>query len=128
MVANGRFGPYVRCGQRTRSLPDEEALFSIGLDEALALLAAPPRRARSAPAVLRVLGTDAAGRQVEVRTGRYGPYVTDGETNASLRGGDDPDSVTLERALELIDARRHALEHGEARPRRSTRRRAAGNA
>ena len=106
---NGRYGPYIEKGKETRSLEREEQLFEIGIDEALALLAAPkPRRGRGAPrAPLRELGPDpSSGRAVVIKDGRFGPYVTDGETNASLRGGDAVESVTLERAIELLAERR----------------------
>jgi DNA topoisomerase I len=107
---NGRFGPYVQKGSETRSLESEEQLFTITLKEALALLAQPKARGgrqAAAAAPLRELGPDpGSGKQVELKSGRFGPYVTDGETNASLRKGDDPETVTLERALELLAERR----------------------
>ena len=106
---NGRYGPYVSKGSETRSLEGEEQLFTITLDEALALLAQPKtRRGRGAAAPpLRELGADPVnGKPIVLREGRFGPYVTDGETNASLRKTDDPDSVTVERAAELLAERR----------------------
>jgi DNA topoisomerase-1 len=106
---NGRYGPYIQKGKETRSLESEEQIFAITLDEALALLAAPKqRRGRSAArAPLRDLGADpSSGRPVQVKEGRFGPYVTDGETNASLRGGDGAESLTLDRAVELLAERR----------------------
>jgi DNA topoisomerase I len=105
---NGRYGPYLKAGTETRSLPDEASLFTVTLDEALALFAQPKVRGRRAAAApLRELGEDTAtGKPMTLRKGRYGPYVTDGETNASLRTGDDPDSITLERAAELLQDRR----------------------
>jgi DNA topoisomerase I len=108
---NGRYGPYIQKGSETRSLESEEQLFTITLDEALALLAQPkPRRGRSAGAAaapLREIGTDpGTGKPIVLRSGRFGPYVTDGETNASLRKGDEPESVTLDRAAELLAERR----------------------
>ena len=109
LVRNGRYGPYVEKAKETRSLDAEEQIFEISLDEALALLAAPKaRRGRGAPrAPLRDLGRDPSfGRPVLVKEGRFGPYVTDGETNASLRGGDSVESLTLDRAVELLAARR----------------------
>ena len=107
---NGRYGPYVKKGAESRSLETEAQLFTVTLEEALALLAQPPRRrgrkgAASGP--LKELGADpTSGRPIVVRDGRFGPYVTDGETNASLRRGDSPDGVTLERATELLAERR----------------------
>jgi DNA topoisomerase I len=106
---NGRYGPYIQKGKETRSLESEEEIFTITLDEALALLAAPKqRRGRAAPrAPLRDLGADpSSGRPVLVKEGRFGPYVTDGETNASLRAGDAVESLTLDRAVELLAERR----------------------
>jgi DNA topoisomerase-1 len=109
VARNGRYGPYVQKGSESRSLDSEEQLLTIALDEALAVLAAPRQRRgqRAAAAALRELGPDpASGKSVVLREGRFGPYVTDGETNASLRRGDEPESVTLERAVELLAERR----------------------
>ena len=106
---NGRYGPYVQKGKESRSLEAEEQLFTISLEDALALLAQPrQRRGRGAAAKpLREIGTDpASGREIVLKEGRFGPYVTDGETNASLRKGDDPETVTLDRAVELLAERR----------------------
>jgi DNA topoisomerase-1 len=107
---NGRYGPYIKKGAETRSLEGEEKLFTVTLDEALALLAAPkPRRGQQQAAVasLKELGPDpTSGKPVVVKEGRFGPYVTDGETNASLRKQDSVEAVTLDRALELLAERR----------------------
>jgi len=121
VAANGRYGPYVKKGKETRSLASEEQLFTISLEDALALLAQPRTRGRRAAAPpLRELGADpASGKPVVVKEGRFGPYVTDGETNASLRGGDTVEGVTLERAAELLQERR---ERGST-PRRGRKRR-----
>jgi DNA topoisomerase-1 len=106
-VQNGRYGPYLKWGKETRSLDSEEQIFSIELDEAVRILAEPKRRGRRNTAPLRELGTDPnSGKPVVVREGRYGPYVTDGEVNASLKSGDSPADVTLNRAAELLQARR----------------------
>jgi DNA topoisomerase-1 len=111
-------------GSETRSLEDEEQLFTLTLEEALALLSQPKvRRGRGQGAPkppLRELGADeTSGKPIVIKDGRFGPYVTDGETNASLRRGDDVESITIERALELLAARRAA---GPAkRPRRRAR-------
>jgi DNA topoisomerase I len=118
MVANGRYGPYIKKGSESRSLASEEQLFTINLEEALLLLAQPKqRRGRGAPKPpLKELGPDpASGKPIVVKDGRFGPYVTDGETNASLRTGDSVDAVTLERAVELLADRRS---RGPAKPRR----------
>jgi DNA topoisomerase I len=108
---NGRYGPYLQRGDDRRSLENEEQLFTIDVDEALKILAEPPRRrGQQRASSLREIGTDpVSGKTVNVRSGRYGPYVTDGEVNASLRQGDSPESITIERAAELLQARRDRL-------------------
>jgi DNA topoisomerase-1 len=108
VAANGRYGPYVKRGKESRSLDAEEQLFTITLDEALAKLAEPrPRGRRAAAPPLRELGDDpVSGKPVVVKEGRFGPYVTDGETNASLRVGDTVEGITPERAYDLIQERR----------------------
>ncbi|MGY1748288.1 type I DNA topoisomerase [Modestobacter sp. SYSU DS0511] len=105
---NGRYGPYLKKGTDSRSLESEDALFTITLDEALAIFAQPKQRGRAAAkAPLKELGPDPVSQgQVTVREGRFGPYVTDGEVNASLRKGDDVETITLERAAELLADRR----------------------
>ncbi len=111
LVANGRYGPYVMQGKETRSLASEEQLFTLTVEEALAILAQPKeRRGRgTAKPPLADLGPDPdSGRQIVVKDGRFGPYVTDGETNASLRKGEEPAALTLDRALELLAERRAA--------------------
>ncbi len=107
---NGRFGPYLKRGSDTRSLATEDQLLTIELDEARALFAQPKtRRGRTTAGPLRELGTDPdTERPVVVRDGRFGPYVTDGTVNASLRRGDNVESITLERAVELLAERRAA--------------------
>jgi DNA topoisomerase-1 len=109
VAMNGRYGPFIRKGEETRSLDGEEQLFSITLEQALDVLAQPKtRRARgAAKPPLRELGTDpASGRPIVVKEGRFGRYVTDGETNASLRGGETVETLTLDRAAELLAERR----------------------
>ncbi|WP_422744239.1 type I DNA topoisomerase [Mycobacterium sp. WMMD1722] len=106
---NGRYGPYLKRGTDSRSLATEEQMFTITLDEALKIYAEPKRRGRQAAAAppLRELGTDpASGKPMVIKDGRFGPYVTDGETNASLRKGDDVASITDARAAELLADRR----------------------
>jgi len=108
-VANGRYGPYIKRGAETRSLADEEQLFTVTPEEAVALLAQPKeRRGRGqAKPPLKDLGPDpGSGKPIVVKDGRFGPYVTDGETNASLRRGDEVESLTMDRALELMAERR----------------------
>ncbi|HTR32916.1 MAG TPA: topoisomerase C-terminal repeat-containing protein, partial [Gaiellaceae bacterium] len=108
LAANGRYGPYVKKGKESRSLENEAELFTITLDEALAKLAEPRQRGRRAAAPpLKELGNDpVSGKPVVLKEGRFGPYVTDGETNASLRAADSVESITPERAAELLQARR----------------------
>jgi DNA topoisomerase I len=110
VARNGRYGPYVQKGKESRSLESEEQLFTVDLPGALALLAQPrQRRGQRAAATkpLRELGADpVGGKEIVLKEGRFGPYVTDGETNASLRKGDDPETVTLDRAVELLAERR----------------------
>jgi DNA topoisomerase-1 len=110
VAANGRFGPFMRRGTETRSLDNEDQLFTVTISDALSLFAEPKkRRYGTSAAPLHELGADpASGSTITVRSGRFGPYVTDGTTNASLRRGDDPDDLTLERAAELLADRRAA--------------------
>ncbi|HUD36108.1 MAG TPA: type I DNA topoisomerase [Streptosporangiaceae bacterium] len=121
-VQNGRYGPYAKKGADSRSLESDDQLFTLTLDQAMELFAQPKPRGRAARAAaappLRELGDDtASGKPIVLREGRFGPYVTDGETNASLRKGDAPESVTLQRAIELLAERRAAA---PAAKRRST--------
>jgi DNA topoisomerase-1 len=113
---NGRFGPFLRKGSDSRSLQSEEELFTVTLEQAKELFAQPKQRGRgraAAAAPLRELGADpASGQPVVVKEGRFGPYVTDGETNASLRKGDDVESITIQRAAELLAERREKVAAG----------------
>jgi DNA topoisomerase-1 len=110
VAANGRFGPFLKKGSDTRSLESEEQLFTVTIAEALRLFSEPKKRRYGATAApLRELGPDPeSGGPIVLRSGRFGPYVTDGTTNASLRRGDDPETLTSERAAELIADRRAA--------------------
>ena len=105
---NGRYGPYVKWGKESRSLEDEDQIFTVDLESAIALLAQPKKgRSRTAAAPLKELGEDPnTEKPVVLRNGRFGPYVTDGETNASLRVADSIDTITLDRAVELLAERR----------------------
>ena len=106
---NGKFGPYLKKGTDSRSLVSEDQLLAVTLDEALAVFAQPKTRGRNAKAPLRDMGPDpVTGLPMVVKDGRFGPYVTDGTTNASLRVGDDVESLTVERAAELLADRRAA--------------------
>ena len=104
---NGRYGPYLKKGTDSRSLETEEQIFSLTLEEAEAIYAQPKRRGRAAKPPLREFEEDPeSGKKVVVKDGRFGPYVTDGETNATLRAGDDPATVSQERAFELLAEKR----------------------
>ncbi|GAA2123035.1 type I DNA topoisomerase [Kitasatospora saccharophila] len=105
---NGRYGPYLKRGTDSRSLTSEDQLLSITLDEALAIYAQPKARGRAAAAPpLKELGTDPVSeRPVVVKDGRFGPYVTDGETNATLRKDDEVETITPERGYELLAEKR----------------------
>jgi DNA topoisomerase I len=126
VVANGRYGPYLKKGDDTRSLESEEQLFTLTLDEARNILARPKQfgRRRGVPAPpLRELGNDpVTDKAVVVKDGRFGPYVTDGDTNASLRKGDTVDGITIDRASELLQVRR---EKAPTKPKRSSKKTAA---
>ncbi|MEV1145634.1 type I DNA topoisomerase [Micromonospora sp. NPDC049799] len=105
---NGRYGPYVKRGEEFRSLDSEDKMFTVTLDEALALLAAPKARQRRAAAPpLREMGADPlTEKPLVIKDGRFGPYVTDGEFNASLRRGQTPEALTLEEASEMLAEKR----------------------
>ena len=105
---NGRYGPYLKKGTDSRSLATESQIFEITLEEALKIYSEPKRRGRQAAAPpLRELGNDSVSEKpMVIKDGRFGPYVTDGETNASLRKDDDVASITAERAMELLADRR----------------------
>lgn len=129
---NGRYGPYIKkdwvdedgaTKSDTRSIDSEEQLLTITLDEALAVLAQPKRRrGQGSAAPLRELGEDpVSGKKMVVKDGRFGPYVTDGETNASLRKDDAVEDITDDRAAELLQMRR---ERGPAK-KKATRKKAA---
>ncbi|MFC4056062.1 type I DNA topoisomerase [Actinomadura syzygii] len=123
---NGRFGPYIKRGTDSRSLASEDDLFTVTLEQAKELLAQPKQRGRRAAAAapLRELGNDPASEKpVVVKEGRFGPYVTDGETNASLRKGDEVESITIQRAAELLAERREKVAAGGTKKKTTTRRR-----
>jgi DNA topoisomerase-1 len=123
ILANfGRFGPYVKHNDEFRSLETESDVFEVGLDRAVALLAEPKRsrRRQAVKKVLAELGTrPGADSTIKLYDGRYGPYVSDGTTNASLPRGTDPAKVTLEQALELIEARASAAPSGRGARKRA---------
>jgi DNA topoisomerase-1 len=121
-VQNGRYGPYVKKGTDSRSLENEDQLFTLTLAEAKDMFSQPKARGRARGAAtppLREMGEDPdTGKPMVVKDGRFGPYVTDGETNASLRKGDDVETLTVQRAAELLADRRASA---PSRPTRSTR-------
>jgi topoisomerase IA-like protein len=107
-VHNGPHGPYLKKGSESRNIETEEKLLTVTLEECLALLAQPKRRGRSTPKPpLRELGVDPeSGKTMVLKDGNWGPYVTDGEYNASLTRGDSVEELTDERATELLAERR----------------------
>lgn len=114
---NGRYGPYLKKGTDSRSLAKEEQIFTITLDEARRIYAEPKRRGRAAaqPPIKQLGDNDVSGKPMTVKDGRFGPYVTDGTTNASLRRGDDPEQLTDARANELLSERRAKEASGETK-------------
>ena len=105
---NGRYGPYLKKGNDSRSLNSEDQIFDITLDEARRIYAEPKRRGRAAakPPLKQLGDNDVSGKPMSVKDGRFGAYVTDGTTNASLRKGDTPETLTDSRANELLSERR----------------------
>ena len=118
VVQNGRYGPYLSKGKENRSLDSEDQLFTVTLEQCLELLAQPRRRrGQTAKPPLRDLGPDpATDKPMVVKDGRYGPYVTDGEVNASLGKGDSVEALTVERASELLQIRRDKVAAGGGKP------------
>ncbi len=116
----GRFGPYIKHGDDYRSLEESDDLFTVDLTRALALLAAPKRSARqAAKRVIRKIDVPDGGTALQVLEGRFGPYVTDGEVNASIPKGADPATISLEDAQALLEARRGAPPREPRRGRRA---------
>jgi len=125
----GRFGPYVKHNDEFRSLESEDDVFNITFDSALALLRAPKqsrRRQATQKKVLKELSNN--GTTIKVLAGRYGPYVTDGTTNASVPKGTNPEAVTFEQATELLETRRNAAPSPRRAPAGGARRRVAAAA
>ncbi len=112
VAASGRFGPYLKAGKETRSLPAEDDIYTVGLERALEILAQPKTRGRRSPTVLKEFG-EHDKLEVRLLDGRYGPYLTNGDVNASLRKGEDPDKMTKEQAVEIL------AERGKAPKRRA---------
>jgi DNA topoisomerase-1 len=110
MAFNGRYGPYVKCGEETRSLPAEISPLEVTMEQAVFLLSQPKQRGRGGAAAkrepLKVFdNSPVTNQKVQLLDGRYGPYVTDGETNASLPKGTAPEEFTFQEALDLLAAR-----------------------
>ena len=106
---NGRYGPYLKKGTDSRTLPTEEAMFTVTLEEALEIYAQPKRgrgRTRGRRRCASSATTRSAAKPIVVKDGRFGAYVTDGETNATLRADDAVETVTAERAIELLAEKR----------------------
>jgi DNA topoisomerase I len=126
MAFNGRYGPYVKCGDETRSLPAEISPLDVTLEQALELLAQPKaaRGARRRAGPIRTLeASPVTGQPVALMAGRYGPYVTDGQTNASLPKGTKEEDVTMAMALDLLKTRAERIASGEVKPRAAASRR-----
>ena len=107
LASNGRYGPYLRKGTETRSLPAGVSPLEVTLEEAQALFAQPKAGRGSRGSAGRELGPDPeTGGTISVRSGRFGPYVSVGKTNATIPKSEDPDTISLERAVELLAAKR----------------------
>jgi DNA topoisomerase-1 len=124
---NGRYGPYLKKGNDSRSLASEEQIFTITLDEANEIYALPKQRGRAtARPPLKELGNDpSSGRPMIIKEGRFGAYVTDGETNATLRRHDNPETITADRAAELLADKRAKGSAPKGRVRKATAKKAA---
>ncbi|CAN5532180.1 type I DNA topoisomerase [soil metagenome] len=115
---NGRYGPYIKKGTDSRSLETEEQIFSIDLPGALEVFAQPQYGARRPSSALKEFDADpVSGKPIKVRDGRFGPYVTDGVTNATIPRGDDVETIDFERAVELLADKRAK---GPAKPKTRT--------
>jgi DNA topoisomerase-1 len=107
LAANGRYGPYLKKGTDTRTLPGEDAIFDIDLAGATELFAQPKYGGRQASSALKEFEADpVSGKPIKMKDGRFGPYVTDGETNATIPRGEDIEAVDFERAVQLIADKR----------------------
>src|SRR5690606_8435867 len=104
---NGRYGPYLKKGTDSRTLQSEQQIFDITLEEALAVYAQPKYGARGASSALKEFDADpVSGKPIKLKDGRFGPYVTDGETNATIPRGESVDDIDFERAVQLIADKR----------------------
>jgi DNA topoisomerase-1 len=102
-VHNGPYGPYVKCGSEIRSLESEAKMFTVTLEEALAILAVPKQRRGRIANILKNLGKNTDGLDINVQKGRYGEYVTDGKTNVTIPRGTSMDSISLDKAIAMIE-------------------------
>ena len=129
LAANGRFGPFVKCADEIRSIPPEMSPLSITLAQAIDVLKQPKGRRRAAePKILREMGKHPVSEKgLVIKSGRFGPYVTDGEINASLRSGMTPETLTIDDAVNLLDARAARMAAGPF-PRRKTAKKATKKA
>ncbi|MBN9195890.1 MAG: DNA topoisomerase I, partial [Microbacterium sp.] len=122
---NGRYGPYLKKGADSRTLDNEQLIFDITLDQALAIYAQPKYGARRASSALKEFENDpVSGKPIRLRDGRFGPYVTDGETNATIPRGEDAMEVTFERAVQLLADKRAKGPAPKRTARRTTARKA----
>ena len=112
IATSGRFGPFLKSGDETRSLKAEDDVYTISLERALELLAQPKGRRGGTRKVVKELGKDSTGAALQVMDGRYGPYLTNGELNASLPKGADPEAFTLEEGIKLLRERGKAPKRG----------------
>ncbi len=103
---NGPYGPYLKRGTESRSLESEEQIFTVTLEEALALFAQPKYGSRSASSIKELEPDPVSGKPIKIKSGKFGPYVTDGETNATIPAGEVPEEVSFDRAVELLADRR----------------------
>jgi DNA topoisomerase-1 len=103
---NGPYGPYLKKGTESRSLENEEQIFTATLDDALALFAQPKFGSRSASSIKELEPDPVSGKPIKIKSGKFGPYVTDGETNATIPAGEVPTEVSFDRAVELLADRR----------------------
>jgi DNA topoisomerase-1 len=131
VAANGRYGPFLKWGDETRSLESEPQLFTVTLDEAVAILAQPKtfgrKRGAAAPPLKEFPADPVSGNPIQLKDGRFGPYVTDGIDNQSLKKGDAVEELTFERAVELLAQRREYLEQNpQAKRKAAAKKKAAG--
>ncbi len=107
LAQNGRYGPYIKWGTETRTIDASMSPLTITHEQALELLKTPSKKSRGTQ-VLKALGEDADGRKIELKNGRYGPYVTDGKVNATLPKDTSTDDMDLAKANELLEKKRAA--------------------